>query len=157
MDRTGQPYGLRHAGLEAAFSLRMEKGYIARFDFADGVTPFEAGLGWTVKLDKPAFVGRAPLLAQARAGVTRRLVSVAMHTEATPPYGADITLQGAVVGKITSSAYGHAVERPMALALLPTAFAVPGTMLQVQIEGTGHPAEVVRRPYYDPEGLRLRS
>jgi aminomethyltransferase len=157
LERAGQPHGLRHAGLEAAFSLRMEKGYIARFDFMDGVTPLEAGLGWTVRIDKPDFVGRAPLLEQARAGVTRRLVSVALRDATTPPYGAEIARHGEVVGKITSSAYGHAVGRPMALALLPAALAVPGTEVEVRIEGTAHPAEVVRRPFYDPEGRRLRS
>jgi aminomethyltransferase len=155
--RAGQPHGMRHAGLETAFSLRMEKGYIARFDFMDGVTPLEAGLGWTVRLDKPDFVGRAALLEQARAGVTRRLVSVAMRTGTTPPYGAQIMKHDEAVGMITSSAYGHAVGRPMGLALLPVDLSAPGTEVEVQIEGAGHPAEVVRRPFYDSEGRRLRS
>lgn len=153
----GAPFGLRHCGLDTAFSLRMEKGYIARFDFIDDVTPFEAGLGWTVKLEKPAFIGRPALEAQAQHGVTRRLVSVAMCTETTPPYGATVKKDVSVVGKITSSAYGYAVGRPMALALLPVGLSTPGTKVEVQIEGVMHSAEVVRRPFYDPEGRRLRS
>lgn len=157
IERAGLRYGLRHCGLTTAFSLRMEKGYIARFDFLDDVTPFEAGLGWTVKLDRPDFVGRSALAEQARTGVTRRLVSLAMCTESTPPYGAEITKHGMVVGKVTSSAYGYAVGRPLALALLPVALATPGTEVEVQIAGAAHPAEVVRRSFYDPEGRRLRS
>lgn len=157
VEAAGQTHGLRHAGLETAFSLRMEKGYIARFDFMDDVTPLEAGLGWTVKFDKPDFIGRAPLLEQARVTVTRRLVSVVMRTETTPPYGARITRHGEAVGKITSSAYGHAVGRPMALALLPVDLSVPGTEVAVVIGGAEHPAEVVRRPFYDREGRRLRG
>jgi aminomethyltransferase len=157
VENAGRPYGLRHAGLETAFSLRMEKGYIARFDFMDAVTPIEAGMGWTVKFDKPDFIGRSHLLEQARSGVTRRLVSVAMRTQTTPPYGAKITKDGESVGKITSSAYGYAVDRPLALALVPADLSAPGAEVTVEIEGTAHPAEVVRRPLYDPEGRRLRS
>jgi aminomethyltransferase len=157
VESAGLPHGLRHAGLDTAFSLRMEKGYIARFDFVDDVTPLEAGLGWTVKLDKPDFIGQAALLNQARAGLARRLVSVAMCTETTPPYGALITKHDVAVGKITSSAYGYAVGRPMALALLPVDLSTPRTEVEVLVQGVTHPAEVVRRPFYDPEGRRLRD
>ena len=68
LEAAGRPHGLRHAGLDVAFSLRMEKGYIARFDFMDDVTPDEAGIGWTVKLDKGDFIGRGALPAPARGG-----------------------------------------------------------------------------------------
>lgn len=153
----GKPHGLQPVGLKAAFSLRMEKGYIARFDFMDGVTPLEAGLGWTVKFDKGDFIGREALLRQREAGLRRRLVSIAMAGEVVPPYGAAIWAGGTVVGKVTSSAYGYSVGRPLGLALVPVALAVPGTALEVEIGGAMHPAQVVRRPYYDPEGSRLRG
>lgn len=153
----GEPHGMRHAGLETAFSLRMEKGYIARFDFMDGVTPLEAGLGWTVKYEKGDFIGRDALLRQRTAGVQRRLVSIAMLDEHVPPYGAPLLAGGAVVGKVTSSACGYSVGRPLGLALVPSALAIAGAPIEVEIAGVLHQAEVVRRPYYDPEGRRLGS
>lgn len=160
----GRPYGLAPAGLRAAFSLRMEKGYIMRFDFMDGVTPFEAGLGWTVKLDKGDFIGRDALARQKVEGIRRKLVSVAMGdstgrpgTETPPPHGAAVWHAGAAVGKVMSSAYGHTVGRPLALALLPAELAQEGLPVEVEIAGARHPAQVVRRPYYDPGGARLKS
>jgi aminomethyltransferase len=157
LEEAGRPHGLRHAGLDVAFSLRMEKGYIARFDFLDDVTPYEAGLGWTVRLDKGDFMGRAALLRQREAGVSRRLASVAVSGETVPAYGAPLYQAGRQVGKVTSSAFGHAVGRPLGLALLPAALAEPGTELTVQVGEGLAAAEVVRRPYYDLEGLRLHS
>lgn len=160
----GRSRGLQPAGLQAAFSLRMEKGYIMRFDFMDGVTPFEAGLGWTVKFDKGDFIGRDALAKQKAEGIRRKLVLTAMgdptgrlRTETLPPNGATVWHAGAAVGKVTSSAYGHTVDRPLALALLPAGLAQAGLAVEVEVAGARHPAQVVRRPYYDPEGARLKS
>jgi aminomethyltransferase len=166
----GQPHGLQPAGLKAAFSLRMEKGYIMRFDFMDGVTPFEAGLGWTVKLGKGDFIGREALARQKAAGVSRKLALVALADETLPPNGAPIWRAGQVIGKVTSSAYGHTTLAPalrsgasagvaaaLALALLPADLAQVDLPVEVEVAGERHLAQVVRRPYYDPEGKRLKS
>jgi len=156
LEAAGRPYGMHHAGLEAAFSLRMEKGYIARFDFLDGVTPFEAGLGWTAKLDKGDFIGREALAQQKSEGVRRKLVSVAMGDDTLPAGGCRILHAGETVGKITSSAYGHSVGCPLALALVPADLARPELPVEVEVEGGRHPARIVHRPFFDPEGRRLR-
>lgn len=152
----GTPHGLQPAGLKVAFTLRMEKGYIARFDFMDGVTPFEAGLGWTVKLDKGDFIGRAALAQQKAQGVRRKLVSVALADETLPPAGCPIWYADQIIGKITSSAYGYSVGCPLALALVPVALAQPDLPVQVEVAGLRHSARIVRRPLYDPDGKRLR-
>jgi aminomethyltransferase len=171
----GRPHGLQPAGLKAAFSLRMEKGYIMRFDFMDGVTPFEAGLGWTVKLDKGDFIGRDALARQKAAGITRKLVLVALAgaDAPLPATGCPVWHAGEVIGKVTSSAYGHTtlapalrsgasagVGAPLALALMDAGLAHVGLPVEVDGDAPGgarHPAQVVRRPYYDPEGKRLKS
>ena len=152
----GRPFGMRHAGLEAAFSLRIEKGYVMRFDFMDGVTPFEAGLGWTVKLDKGDFIGREALAQQWAEGVRRKLVSVALEDETLPGGGCPVLHGGAAIGKITSSAYGYSVGCPLALALVPAELARPDLPVEVEAAGQRHPARIVRRPFYDPAGTRLR-
>ena len=157
LEIAGQPFGMRHAGLETAFSLRMEKGYIARFDFMDGVTPLEAGTGWTVKLDKGCFVGRAALAKQQAEGLRRKLVSVALGDETLPAGGCPIFHEGAVIGKITSSAYGYSVGCPLALALVSADLTRPDLPVDVEVDGRLHPARIVQRPFYDPEGTRLRS
>jgi aminomethyltransferase len=156
LETAGRPFGLRHAGLETAFSLRMEKGYIARFDFMDGVTPLEAGMGWTVKLDKSEFVGRAALAKQQAEGLRRKLVSVAMGDETLPAGGCRIFHEGAVIGKITSSAYGYSVGCPLALALVSAEWASVGLRVVVEVEGRGHPAHIAPRPIYDAKGTQLR-
>jgi aminomethyltransferase len=153
----GKAHGLQPAGLKVAFSLRIEKGYIMRFDFMDGVTPFEAGLGWTVKLDKGDFIGREALARQQAEGVRRKLMSVVMADEALPPNGSPVWAESAVIGKITSSAYGYTVGHPLALALVPADLATPNRPVAIQIEGASHPAVIVRRPVFDPEGKRLRG
>jgi aminomethyltransferase len=156
LNTVGQPFGLHHAGLETAFSLRMEKGYIARFDFMDGVTPLEAGMGWTVKFDRAEFIGRAALAKQQAEGVRRKLVSVAMGDETLPAGGCPIFHDRAVAGKITSSAQGYSVGCPLALALVSAGLARPDLPVEVEVDGRLHPAHIVRRPFFDPEGKRLR-
>ncbi len=153
----GLEYGIRPAGTTAAFSLRMEKGYIARFDILDHVTPYEARLGWTVKLGKDDFVGREALLKQKEQGASRQLVTIAMQDECLPAGGCAVLRDGRVVGRVTSSAFGHSMGSPLGLAVVAIDSAQPGTALTVESEGGLHPAQVVPRPYYDPKGLRLRA
>jgi len=156
LETAGRPFGLCHAGLETAFSLRMEKGYIARFDFMDDVTPLEAGMGWTVKFDKDEFIGRAALAKQQVEGLRRKLVSVAMGDETLPAGGCPILHDGSVVGKITSSAYGYSVGCPLALALVSADLTRPDLPVDVEVDGRLHPARIVQRPFYDPDGKRMR-
>jgi aminomethyltransferase len=153
----GREFNLQPAGMTTAFSLRMEKGYIARFDFIDSVTPWEANLGWTVKFGKGDFIGREALLRQKEEGIKRQLVTVALEGEVLPAGGCTILHNGSAVGKTTSSAFGHSMHCPLALAVVQLEAAQPGTALEVETEGKLHPAQIVPRPYYDPEGTHLRS
>ncbi len=153
----GQAHDLQPAGLKAAFSLRIEKGYIMRFDFMDGVSPLEAGLGWTVKLDKGDFIGREALARQPAAGIRRKLVSVAMADDTLPGGGCPVWHGAEVIGKVTSSAYGYTVGHPLALALIAAALTQGDLPVEVEVAGVRHPAHIVRRPCYDPEGKRLKG
>jgi aminomethyltransferase len=154
----GEAFGLAPCGLAVAFGLRIEKGYIMRFDFAGGRTPYEVGLGWTVKLDKGDFVGREALVRRKEAGFTEKLVSLALQDEYVPAIGDVVLGQDEPAGAVTSAAYGYAVQHPIALGYLPLALADVGTRVDVRDEeGNLHPALVDRRSAYDPQGLRLRS
>jgi aminomethyltransferase len=145
----GEEYGLALCGMVAAFSLRMEKGYIMRFDFAGGRTPYEVGLGWTVKLDKGDFIGREALIRRREAGFNEKLMALVIK---------DAILKGDDrVGEVTSAAFGHTLDKAIALGHVPLPLAEPDVEVVIQgKEGDIHPAVVGRRPLYDPEGIRLR-
>jgi aminomethyltransferase len=153
----GAGSGMALIGLKAAFSLRLEKGYIARFDFADRVTPLEAGLGWTVKWDKGEFVGRQALLDQKARAVSRRLITLEVLDGYIPAGGEIVRRDGIVAGKVTSGGFGWAVSRPLGLALVNSASARVGTEVVVEAAGGAHPARVAPRSMYDPDGARLRG
>jgi aminomethyltransferase len=162
MTEAGEKYGLALCGLVAAFGLRIEKGYIMRFDFPEGRTPYEVGLGWTVKLDKGDFRGREALVRRKEAGFSEKLVSVALQDEYVPAMGDTIVLasepDGDPVGVVTSAAYGYAVQKPLALGYLPLDLAQVGTRVEVRDGDRNlHPAEVGPRSPYDPQGIRLRG
>jgi aminomethyltransferase len=154
----GGKHGLALCGLVAAFGLRIEKGYIMRFDFAGGRTPYEVGLGWTVKLDKGDFLGREALVRRKEAGFGAKLVSVALQDDYVPATGDAILHGGSPAGSVTSAAYGYTVQSPIALGYLPLELSGVGTDLEVR-DGTGelHPAAVGPRSPYDPKGTRLRG
>jgi aminomethyltransferase len=158
LTEAGEAYGLALCGLVAAFGLRIEKGYIMRFDFAGGRTPYEVGLGWTVKLDKGDFQGREALVRRKEAGFAEKLVSVALQDDYVPATGDAILHAGEPTGSVTSAAYGYTVQSPIALGYLPLELAGVGTSLEVR-DGNGdlHPAVVGPRSPYDPEGIRLRG
>jgi aminomethyltransferase len=154
----GEQYGLALCGLTVAFGLRIEKGYIMRFDFAGGRTPYEVGLGWTVKLDKGDFIGREALVRRKEAGFDEKLVSLALQDEYVPATGDLILCDDDEVGEVTTAAYGYAVQSPIALGYLPIGLAQVGCKVEVKDqEGDLHPAVVGPRSPYDPQGIRLRG
>jgi aminomethyltransferase len=153
----GEKYGLSPVGMIAAFSLRMEKGYIMRFDFAGGRTPYEIGLGWTVKLDKGAFIGRQALIRRREAGFGEKLVNIALQGDYVPAGGDTILKDGRPVGQTTSAAMGYTVGRPLTLGYMPASLSQAGIQVEIQDkDGNTHPAEVTLRSPYDPDGSRLR-
>lgn len=157
--KAGQPHGLRLFGSYAVESMRLEKGY--RHWKADLVTefnPFESGLTRFVKMDKPAFIGKAALEKMVAAGPRRAFVSMVIDaTHATAHGGDSILAGGRVVGSITSVAWGHRVRKNIAMGFVEPAFAAEGTRLMVEVIGQPTPATVVPECLYDPENLRVRA
>jgi aminomethyltransferase len=154
----GAKHGLALVGMVAAFSLRMEKGYIMRFDFAGGRTPYEVGLGWTVKLDKGEFIGREALARRKAAGFQDKLVAIKIEDGYVPPSGDALVKDGAAVGETTSAAFGYTVGTAISLGYVPVSMATPGVPVEIRDgDGNLHPAAVSQRSPYDPEGTRLRA
>ena len=155
----GQPHGLVAGGYRAIDALRLEKGYrVWSTDITPDETPFEAGLGFCVKLDKPDFIGRSALLAAREAGPPpKRLRCLVLDDPRSVCLGNEpVRFEGQVVGRVTTGGYGFAVERSIAYAYLPAQTDV-GTSLEVDVFGTWVGATVSREPLYDPAGERIRG
>lgn len=153
----GADLGLRHAGYHALNTLRTEKGYRHwPHDVSPVDTPMDIGLGFTVAWDKPAFVGRAALVAARERPRRRRMVYVRL-LDSTPllRHGESVTHEGRVIGRITSGAYGHHLGCSVGLAVIDPSFELAHAT--IDIAGQLVPAEVSRRPFYDPDNHRLRS
>jgi glycine cleavage system T protein len=161
----GAGLGLRHAGYHAMDGLRLEKAYRAwGHDLGCDDTPLEAGLAFAVRLDKPVpFLGREALLAQAEKPLRRRLV-VFMLDDGEPLLYHDepIWRDGALVGRITSGAYGHTLGRAVGLGYVAhpdgvdDAF-VAGGRWELEIAGERVRARAQLTPPYDPTSQRVRA
>ncbi|GIF66213.1 oxidoreductase [Asanoa ishikariensis] len=162
----GAAVGLRHAGLKALSSLRMEKGYRDYghdIDNTDSV--LEAGLGFAVALDKPGgFVGRDAVLARKAAGpLSRRLVQVLL-TDPDPLlfHGEVVRRDGVPVGYIRAASYGFTLGGAVGLAMLARedGAALDQTWLDsgewtVEVAERIAPARCSLRPLYDPKNTRI--
>ncbi|HMJ79818.1 MAG TPA: glycine cleavage T C-terminal barrel domain-containing protein, partial [Candidatus Dormibacteraeota bacterium] len=141
--------------------LRLEKGYrVWSSDITPEETPFMAGLGFAVRLDKGVdFTGRDALLAAHEAGPpARRLCCLVLDDPRSVTLGNEpLRADRRVVGRVTSGGYGYAVERSIAYAYLPPGLAAPGTRVEVDVFGAWIGATVTREPLYDPSGERLRA
>jgi len=156
----GRPHGLVAAGYRAIDSLRLEKGYrVWSSDITPDETPYDAGLGFAVALEKePAFVGRDALVAAKAAGPRKRLRCLVLDDPRAVCLGNEpVRVGGDIVGRITSGGYGFAVERSIAYAYLPPERAAIGSRGEVEVFGAWCGFEVMREPLWDPAGERIRA
>jgi 4-methylaminobutanoate oxidase (formaldehyde-forming) len=151
----GRPHGLRAGGYRAIDSLRLEKGYrVWGADVTPDETPYEAGLGFCVKLDKE-FLGRAALGDGAPA---RRLCCLLLEDPRAVALGNEpVRVGGRIAGRVTSGGYGYTVGRSIAYAHLPAEHAAPGTEVAVEVFGEWIDGEVAAEPLFDPRGDRIRG
>jgi len=161
----GRAAGLRHAGLKALGSLRMEKGYRDYgHDIDNTDTVLEAGLGFAVALDKPGgFIGREAVLAQKERGpLCRRLVQVLLKDSVPLLFHAEVVHRnGTPAGYIRSASYGFTLGGAVGLAMIDTGEPINQAYLDagewtVQIGAAVCPAVVSLRPMYDPANERIR-
>ena len=148
----GRREGLRPCGLGARDTLRLEAGMPLHGNELDRTTsPFEAGLGRFVKLDRDeGFVARDALEAEASGPLERQLVGLALHGRGIARHGHLVQRPGEAVaiGTVTSGSHAPTLGRAIAMAYVPPSEARPGTMLEVAVRGNPVPAEVVSLPFY---------
>ena len=162
----GREFGLRHAGLKALASLRMEKGYRDYgHDIDNTDTVLEAGLGFAVALDKPGgFIGRDAVAAQVAAGpLSRRLVQVLLTDPEPLLFHAELVRRNnAEVGYIRAASYGWTLGGAVGLAMIDSdGEAIDQAWIDagqwtVQVGDRIVPARASLRPFYDPASKRIR-
>ena len=165
LSAAGTPLGLVDAGYRAIESLRLEKGYRAwGADIGPDHSPLMAGLGWAVKLgtDIP-FQGRPAIERAAADKPPRRLAGFTTDDPHAQLFGREtIYRDGVAAGWLTSGGFGYTVGRPIGYGYVRAAagvnreFVLAGAY-ELEIAGDRVPARVSLAPFYDPQGLRVRS
>lgn len=164
----GAAFSLKHAGLKALASLRMEKGYRDYgHDIDNTDNAFEAGLGFAVDLKKPDFIGKQACLDIKAKGpltsMTRRLCQVLVKDPEPLLYHAEIVRRnGCAVGYIRSGSYGHTLGGAVGLAMIEGGEPIDSHYLQsgtweIEIAGKLHPAMVSLKPLYDPDMKKIKG
>ncbi len=145
----GRPEQLQPCGLGCRDSLRLEMAYrLYGSDMDDDATPLEAGLGWVVKFDKGDFVGRAALLRQREAGLSRKLVGFQLTQTGIARHGYPVVQDGRPVGVVTSGTRSPTLGTSIGLAYVPPALAAEGSTFAVDVRGRPVAATVVKTPFY---------
>jgi 4-methylaminobutanoate oxidase (formaldehyde-forming) len=156
----GQEYGIEVGGYKVLDSLRLEKGY--RYFTADVTpleNPYEAGLGFCVRLEKGDFIGREALLAAKAKDPQRKLCTLVLDGEdyASLFGGEAVYADGRVLSRVRSGGYGYTLKRNIAYAYLPSELSRVGTRLEVEIFDQRLGAEVTPTVMFDPKNERLRA
>ncbi len=155
----GQAYGIIAGGRGAFDGLRLEKGYRSwGKDMHTEHDPFEAGLGFAVKMDKEDFIGKEALLERKEEGPRQVLTCLTLDDASKVVMGSEPVYGGdEAIGYVTSAAYGYTVGRGIAYAWLPPQLAKEGTSLQIEYFGERFSATVQAEPLFDPEMKRMRA
>ena len=161
----GRGAGIRPVGYRALESLRLEKGYRAwSSDITPNDTPFEAGLGWAVKMrsNRP-FIGREALEAVAGRPLKKRLAGFVADDPAAVLLGRETILRdGVAVGYLTSGGYGYTLGAPVGYGYVRNPDGVAEDWLlagryELVVAGETVPARVGLRPFHDPENAKVRG
>jgi aminomethyltransferase len=145
----GKNEGVLPAGLGARDATRLEAALrLYGNDMDLTVNPYEAGLGWTVKLGKGDFIGREALAKVKESGPRRSLVGLTTKPGDIPRHGAVVSHEGRRAGVITSGTHSFFLGHPIALALLEGPSLRVGEKVTIEVRGREAPAEVVKLPFY---------
>jgi aminomethyltransferase len=145
----GKEFGIKPCGLGARNTLRLEaKMALYGHEIHASITPWEADLGWIVKLDKGDFVGRATLVKQKEQGIRRKLVGFKMCGRGIGRDGYEVLVDGAPAGWVTSGSPAPALNKNIGLCYLPLAEAQVGRAIEVVIRSQPVAAVTVETPFY---------
>jgi sarcosine oxidase subunit alpha len=154
----GKDLGIAPFGVEAQRVLRLEKLHIIPGHDTDALSnPYESDLGWAVKLEKPDFIGRSALTRQAGQPLRQRLVGFEMLNGLVPAEGDAVVAGSAPVGRVTSAKRSPLLGKTIGLAWIPPDLAVEGGVFHIKSNDRVNECRVVLKPFYDPDGERLKA
>jgi sarcosine oxidase subunit alpha len=156
----GREHGITAFGLEPQRVLRLHKMHILVGQDTDSESdPVASAMPWIVKLDKEQdFIGRWALEEFAEHDPALRLVGFELRNGAVPHEGAAVLAGGdGAVGRVTSSRFSRVAGHAIGLAWVPRDQAEDGAAIEISDRGTRMTATVTTKPFYDPDGDRLRS
>ncbi|HWV22585.1 MAG TPA: glycine cleavage system aminomethyltransferase GcvT [Thermomicrobiales bacterium] len=147
---TGQDEGLVPVGLGARDTLRLEARMpLYGQELGDEISPYEAGLGWAVKLDKGEFIGREQMAAVKEQGAERKAVGFKLTGRGgAPRTHYPVQVDGEIVGEVTSGAMSPTLQENIGLALIRKSAAGVGKPLEIIVRGKSVDAVQVKTPFY---------
>jgi aminomethyltransferase len=155
----GQEYNVGPYGLTVSFPLGVEVGYLSPWDFYEGGTLLEYGLGWTIGWNKEDFIGKEVLVRRKKENIKTKLVGfeVADPKVVAAP-GDKLMKDGKVVGQVTAAAYGWSVKKSLGRARVDIEFSDAGQKLQLE-HGDTKTEVITAKSYkwYDPERKRVKG
>lgn len=161
----GKEFGMKHAGLKALASLRMEKGYKDYgHDIDNTDNAFEASLGFAVDLKKENFIGKEAAVKQkAKGPLTRRLLQVFVKNPDVLLYHAEIVKRNGVpVGYVRAGSYGHTLGGAVGLVMVEAGEPITNDYIdsakwEIEVAGSTYPAMVSIKPLFDPENKKIKA
>jgi aminomethyltransferase len=145
----GREFGIKPCGLGARNTLRLEAGMaLYGHEIHASISPFEANLGWIVKLDKGDFLGREPLVRQKEQGVRRRLIGFEMRGRGIARDGYEVLAGGAPAGWVTSGSPSPFLNKNIGMCYLPVEISTVGRPIEVQVRNQRVDAVTVETPFY---------
>ncbi len=143
---SGSSYGIRPIGLGARDTLRAEMGYpLYGMELNDTTTPLSAGLGWVIKIDKGAFIGREALKSVAENGVSKRLTGIIMTGRSIPRHKNPVLWKDRIIGEVTTGTYSPSLSSGIAMAYIDND--VDANEVGVDIRSILHTGTVVQLPF----------
>lgn len=145
----GGEYGVEPIGLGARDTLRLEAALMLYGnDIDDKTTPFNAGLDWTVKLDKENFIGCDSLIKQKTNGLKKILVGFAMVGKGIPREKYKIKFDGKDIGEVTSGTHSPTLQKGIGLGYVPVEYSEVGQKIDIEIRDKPVCATVCAIPFY---------
>jgi aminomethyltransferase len=141
--------GAKPCGLGARDTLRLEAAMpLYGHELTEEIDPFQARLGWAVKMDKGDFIGREALARRRQDPTLQQRVGLELAGKRIARDGAAVLAGGKAVGRVTSGTFSPTLGKVIAMAYVDPAYTQPGTACEVDIRGKAEPARVVPLPFY---------
>ena len=135
----GAPYGIKPAGLGARDTLRLESGLMLYGnDMNESITPLEVPLKWTVKLEKPAFIGKQALVSRP---ISKKLVGFEVLEKRIARHGNNVQIDGKTIGIVTSGSYSPTLKKSIGFCSVPLSISAD-RVIEIDIGGKMYEAKI---------------